>query len=263
MHIIGIVNQKGGVLKSSISSNLGAVFSRLNKRVLLIDCDAQGNLSNTFGINPDVFDNTLYDVLLNDVNPQETIIPITDNLHLLPANDDLAFLSTDAASKEAPYMLLDHTVRKLYGAYDFIFLDAPPTLSLIQGNILAAATDIIIPFQPEQYSMRGLLKTLEAIKGIKSEYNPHLDILGILPTLVSPRTRLHKDILAMTGQFCESEGLHLFENQITKSIQYANYVSYEKKPITLSDSKKAAKQAAIYHNIAKEIETIWHDKIRA
>jgi chromosome partitioning protein len=255
MPIIAVSTNKGGVLKTSITTNLAGALCKNNK-VLIIDTDNQGNVLVSFGINPDNVELTLYDVLVDGVDPTKAIINVHPNIDVLPANDDMSFLEFDVLSDRekypSPFSMLKKAMESLQSKYTHILIDSPPNLGLVQGNVLSLADSVLIPFQPEGYSMRSLIKILNAIQNFKEQHNPSLDILGVVATLVDQRTTLHSEVLQQCRRYCIENDIKMFETVIPRSVRFAASVAYERKPATLTDSKNPIVQA--YFDLLQEVE---------
>lgn len=191
--IIAIINQKGGVGKSTTAINLGAALGEMGKQVLLVDLDPQGNCSSGLGVEKSLIQQCIYDVLLNDVPLEEVIIPdIAEGLDIAPATINLAGAEVELVSEMARENRLKDAVGSMRGKYDFILIDCPPSLGLLTVNALVAADKLLIPIQCEFYALEGVTKLLESMKRVKSRLNPTLDIYGILLTMYDSRTTLSK-----------------------------------------------------------------------
>lgn len=254
--IWAISTNKGGVLKTSLTTNLAGVLSNKGKKALLIDTDNQGNIAVSFGLNPDSIDKTIYDVLVEGTNPEEAIIKVDDNIDLLPANDDMSFFEFDVLSNREgykhPFSLLKETFDKTdLDKWDYILVDTPPNLGLTQGNVLSFVNKVLIPFQPESYSMRSLLKILKAINDFKNSHNSELSVLGIVATLVDNRTVLHSEVLQQCRRFCFENNLTMFETVIPRSVRFANSIAYERKPATLVEKNHPIVKA--YYDLFEEV----------
>lgn len=249
-----VSTNKGGVLKTTSTVNLAGVLAK-NKRVLIVDADNQGNVALSFGHNPDSLTNTLYDVLVNGMEPQQAIMNVYKNIDVLPSNDDMAFFEFDVFRNPAkypdPYTLLRDRLQDVRDQYDCIIIDTPPNLGLATGNVLTLADEVLIPFQPESYSMRSLIKIIKAINEFKASYNPALSIMGVVATLVDSRTNLHSVVLQECRKFCAQEGIRLFETTIPRSVRFANSTAFDSLPATIADSKDKVVQN--YFQLAKEM----------
>ena len=194
--IIAIINQKGGVGKSTTAINLGAALGEMGKQVLLVDLDPQGNCSSGLGVEKSLIQQCIYDVLLNDVPLEEVIIPdIAEGLDIAPATINLAGAEVELVSEMARENRLKDAVGGMRGKYDFILIDCPPSLGLLTVNALVAADKLLIPIQCEFYALEGVTKLLESMKRVKSRLNPTLDIYGILLTMYDSRTTLSKQVV--------------------------------------------------------------------
>lgn len=256
MKIIAISSNKGGVLKTSLTTNIAGVLSTQGKKILIIDTDNQGNVAISFGINPDTYDNTIYDVLVSNLDINKAIINVEPNIDIIPSNDDSSYFEIDTLSEKesypTPFDLLKKALTSLEKDYDYIFIDTPPNLGLTVGNVLNAVDEVIIPFHPETYSLRSLTKTLETIKNFK-ESNPKLKLMSIIPTKVR-QTNLHKANLQSCNEFAVSNGISITKNVIPETITFANAVGKYRKPLTLSYKTKSEKKMAdIYLNLVKEL----------
>jgi len=250
-----ISTNKGGVLKSSITTNLAGIYSQMGK-TLIIDMDNQGSVALSFGKNPDKYSNTIYDVLVNGIDYHESIYNVADNIDIIPSNDDMTFFEFDVLTKihqySKPFDLMKINLKGVEEEYDYILIDTPPNLGLVHGNVLCFSGDVIIPFQPENYSMRSLIKILKSIKQFKKEHNPNLNVLGIVGTLVDTRTILHSQILQECRKFCAENDLMMFDTVIPKSIRFASSVAFDGIPATMSDDKNN-NLVQSYYNLEREI----------
>lgn len=254
--VIAVSTNKGGVLKSSIVTNLAGVLSKKGKKVLIIDTDNQGNAAISFNQNPDNFELTLYDVLLEGVEPEKVILNIYKNIDILPSNDDMGFFEFDVVSQlnkfNEPLTLLEKAVNKIKDHYDVIVIDCPPNLGLVLGNVLKVSDEVVIPFQPEIYSMRSLQKILKQISDFKEKHNPSLEVSGVVGTLVDSRTTLHSQVLQECRKYCFQNDVKMFDTLIPKSVRFANAVAYEKLPATLVDSR-ANNLINAYYDLYEEV----------
>lgn len=253
--VIAISTNKGGVLKTSITVNLAGVLANKKKRVLIVDTDNQGNCLLSFGRNPDAEHGTIYNVLVDGMKPSDAIQTVYKNIDVLPANDDMTFFELDVLSNPKkfpqPFQLMRKQLAQIRKAYDYILIDTPPNLGLTQANVLSFADSVIIPFQPEQYSMRSLVKIVKAIGDFKDKQNPALTISGVVATLVDSRTVLHSQILQECRKYCAANQIHFFDTVIPRTVRYAANIAYERLPTTLADAKHQA--ATAYNELYKEV----------
>jgi chromosome partitioning protein len=249
-----IAMNKGGVCKTSCVTNLGAVLSG-KKRVLIIDMDGQGNCCLAFGINPVGLERTIYDVLVGECSIGETMIKITKNLTLVPCSEDMNFLEFEVLQSPAkyprPFEILAPHVAKIKNDYDYILIDTPPSMGLATYNALTASEKVIIPFEPELFSNRGLIKILETIKDFKKMNNPGLEVAGVLAVKVDSRTYLHSDLLQAARKYCCQNDTPMFDTVIPRSIRFASASNYRGKPAVWVDKKNSIVDS--YRELAKEV----------
>ena len=242
--IIAIINQKGGVGKSTTAINLGAALGEMGKQVLLVDLDPQGNCSSGLGVEKSLIQQCIYDVLLNDVPLEEVIIPdIAEGLDIAPATINLAGAEVELVSEMARENRLKDAVGGMRGKYDFILIDCPPSLGLLTVNALVAADKLLIPIQCEFYALEGVTKLLESMKRVKSRLNPTLDIYGILLTMYDSRTTLSKQVVDEVREYF---GRLVFATPIPRT----EAPSFGQ-PITQYDPK--GRGALSYIELAKEV----------
>lgn len=250
-----IATNKGGVLKTSITTNLAGLLAKKGNRVLVVDTDNQGNVAVTFGKNPDEYDITLYNVLIGGVSAQKAIINVYENYDVLPSNDDMSDFELDIVQDPAkypqPFLVLRYALATLRDQYDYILVDTPPNVGLVTGNALSFVDSVIIPFQPESYSQRSFMKTLEAVSEFRQRRNPHLSVLGVVGTLIDSRTSLHSEMLSHIRQLCARLDVKCFDTVIPRSVRFASSVAYESLPATLTDSKQPLVNA--YSELLNEI----------
>lgn len=246
--IIAIINQKGGVGKSTTAINLGAALGEMGKQVLLVDLDPQGNCSSGLGVEKSLIQQCIYDVLLNDVPLEEVIIPdIAEGLDIAPATINLAGAEVELVSEMARENRLKDAVGSMRGKYDFILIDCPPSLGLLTVNALVAADKLLIPIQCEFYALEGVTKLLESMKRVKSRLNPTLDIYGILLTMYDSRTTLSKQVVDEVREYF---GRLVFTTPIPRTVKLSEAPSFGQ-PITQYDPK--GRGALSYIELAKEV----------
>jgi chromosome partitioning protein len=255
--IWAVSTNKGGVLKTSITTNLAGALSK-EGRVLIIDTDNQGNAALTFGRNPDELETTLYDVLVDGADLKKAIINVHKNIDILPANDDMAFFEFDVLSDRnkysQPFSLLKNALNPIQNEYDYILIDTPPNLGLVCGMVLSVADGVIIPFQPESYSMRSLVKILKAMEDFKTKHNSKLSVLGVVATLVDQRTTLHSHVLQECRKFCQQKGIRMFDTVISRSVRFASSVAYERLPSTLTEENNPV--VGNYFDLLEEVKEV-------
>lgn len=255
--VMAISTNKGGVLKTSLTTNMAGVLCK-EKRVLIVDTDNQGNCLLTFGKNPDAVETTLYDVIAEGAPAESAIINVHPNIDILPSNDDMSFLEFQVLSNPSkystPFKMLKYALQTVKNQYDVILVDTPPNVGLITGNVLSFVDEVIIPFQPETYSRRSLIKMVNAIKDFKKQHNPKLSILGIVGTLVDYRTNVHSDVMEECRKYCQENNLHLFNSYIPRTIRFASAVAYDRLPATLVDANQPIVKR--YFEFIQEVEEL-------
>ncbi len=246
--VLAIINQKGGVGKSTTAINLAAALGEQGKQVLLIDLDPQGNSSSGLGIEKSQVKHCIYDVLLNGESIYEVIIPdVCEGLDLVPATINLAGAEVELVSEMARENKLKDAVGGLRGKYDYVLVDCPPSLGLLTVNALVAADKLIIPIQCEFYALEGVTKLLDSMKRVKNVLNPSLDIYGVLLTMYDGRTTLSRQVAEeVRGYF----GKSVFEASIPRSVKLSEAPSFGQ-PITQYDP--TGKGAQSYIDLAKEV----------
>ena len=253
-HVVGqtkiaaIINQKGGVGKTTTAINLSAALGEMGKQVLLVDLDPQGNSSSGLGIEKANLENCIYDVLLNDVPLEDVIIPdVCPGLDVAPATINLAGAEVELVSEMARENRLKDAVGSMRGKYDFIFIDCPPSLGLLTVNALVAADKLLIPIQCEFYALEGVTKLLESMKRVKTRLNPSLDIYGVLLTMFDSRTKLSVEVAdEVRGYF----GRAVFDTPIPRTVKLSEAPSFGQ-PITQYEPR--GKGSIAYIELAKEV----------
>ena len=246
--IIAIINQKGGVGKSTTAINLSAALGELDRQVLLVDLDPQGNASSGLGIEKNLVKNCVYDVLLTDVPVEQAIIPdVCPGLDVLPATINLAGAEVELVTEMARESRLKDALGSLRGRYDYIFIDCPPSLGLLTINALVAADKLLIPIQCEFYALEGVTKLLDSMKRVKSRLNPSLDIYGVLLTMYDGRTTLAKQVAEEVRSYF---GRVVFNAMIPRTVKLSEAPSFGL-PITQYDP--TGKGAKSYIDLSKEV----------
>jgi len=252
--IISLVNQKGGVGKTTTSINLSASLAYLGKKVLLIDLDPQGNTTTGIGINKGEIEYTIYDVLTSKREINDVIIH-TDykRLDLLPANVNLSGLETEffSRSKEEPTFAksfqLKNKIDPIKDNYDYIIIDCPPALSIITINAYTASNSIIIPVQCEFLALEGIMQLLNSIMLAQRQLNPNLEIEGVLLTMLDSRANLGFEVVEEIRKYFKDK---VYNTIIPRLVRLAECPSHGK-PIIAYDPKCRATDA--YLNLAKEV----------
>ena len=246
--IIAIINQKGGVGKSTTAVNLSAALGQNGKKVLLIDFDPQGNSTSGFGIEKEELDACIYDALLNDY-PFEELIHDTESkkVFVVPATIQLAGAEIELVSAMARETRLKELLENVKDQFDFIFIDCPPSLGLLTINALTAADSVLIPIQCEYYALEGVTKLLESMRMVKSRLNKQLDTYGVLLTMYDSRTSLSNQVVdEVKGYF----GDKTFKTLIPRTVKLSEAPSFGMPVIEYAPNNKGAKA---YMDLAKEV----------
>jgi chromosome partitioning protein len=247
--IIAVVNQKGGVGKTTTAVNLGASLALLGKRVLLLDLDPQGNTTTGVGIDKRTVEGSdIYAVLLDRV-PIANVVRPTDveSLSIVPSTLALAGAEIELVGALQREMRLKTALATIAHAYDIVLIDCPPSLGLLTVNALSAASEILIPVQAEYYALEGLSQLTKIVDQVRAGLNPPLAILGVLITMFDPRTRLATEVLDEVQKFFPER---VFHTQIPRNIRLSEAPSFGK-PAALFDAKSRGAQA--YIALAREV----------
>ena len=256
--VIALTNQKGGVGKTPTAVNLGVCLSKQGKKVLLVDADAQANLTMSLGyprpddlpislatIMQDIIDDKPFDV-------QKGILHHSEGVDLLPSNIELSGLEVRLINAISRERVLTTCINEVKKNYDYVLIDCMPSLGMLTINALAAADSVVIPTQPHYLSAKGLELLLRSVSKVRRQINPHLRIDGILMTMVMPRTNISKEVTALVRS-AYGQNIKVFDAQIPHSIR-AVEATAEGKSIFAYD--KGGKVAAAYEQFGKEVAHI-------
>lgn len=222
MRIIALVNQKGGVGKTTCTINLGAGLAMRGKKVLLIDLDPQANLSTSLGIDAYNSGNTIYEVLKGDLEPQEALLH-RNNYDILPASIDLSGAEIELSTSPGREFLLREALGEFIDGYEYVLLDCAPSLGLLTLNALTLAGEVFIPLQSEFLAMQGMSKLLKTVDVVKRRLNKKLAITGIIGTRYDGRKRLNREVIGKIGEYFEDK---LFDTIIRDNVSLAEAPSY-------------------------------------
>lgn len=246
--IIAVVNQKGGVGKTTTTINVAAQLATAEEPVLIVDLDPQGNASSGLGVEKDKVELSTYDVLCRNASIEKAVVETkTPGLFVLPANNNLAGAEVDLVSAKER----EHQLRKALEPYkhdfSYVFIDCPPSLGLLTLNGLTAADVVFIPVQAEYYALEGLSQLLKTFQHVKAGPNPRLDLLGVVITMYDKRTSLAEQVQAEIEQYFHDK---LFKTLIPRNVRLAEAPSYGQ---TIYEHDRWSKGARAYKALAKEV----------
>jgi chromosome partitioning protein len=221
LRIIALINQKGGVGKTTSAVNLGAGLTSLGKKVLLVDLDAQAHLTYSLGIPADDLEATVYNLLKNEASFSQVSIE-KHGMTIIPSSIELSAAEIELSTEVGREALLKNALAGLSG-YDYVLLDCPPNLGLITLNALKAAHEVFVPLQAEFLSIKGLNKLMDMIAKVKQRVNPALEITGIIATLFDQRLKLHQEVYENLQKHF---GDKLFKTCIRRNVALAEAASF-------------------------------------
>ena len=244
--IIAVVNQKGGVGKTTTAVNLTAALRDLGKKVLLCDFDPQANATSGLGVDKRKIKYSVYDVTINGVDPKEAIVetPFGD---VLPSDANLAGAAVELMAEDHRELQLDKVLHGIRDSYDVIFIDCPPSLELLTLNALCAADGILVPVQCEYYALEGLSDLMSTLRMVKRRLNPRLEIFGVALTMYDGRTNFSNQVAQEIRRHFPGK---VFASVVPRNIRLAEAPSHGV-PITAYD--RISRGAAAYKAMAEEI----------
>jgi chromosome partitioning protein len=245
--IIAVLNQKGGVGKTTTVVNVAAYLAKLGKNVLVVDLDPQGNATSGLGLDKQILDSTVYDILFKNITTASLIKDTSiAGLHILPTNSQLAAAEVDLANENQREYRLKQALENL--TYDYILIDCPPSLGLLSLNALTAANLVLVPVQAEYYALEGLGQLLDVVQRVRGGLNPNLELLGIVITMFDSRTSLSDQVVQEVKKHF---GAKLLNTIIPRNVKLAEAPSFGK---SILEHDKWSKGARSYKSLAKEIE---------
>lgn len=247
--VIAMVNQKGGVGKTTSTVSLGAALAGYGRKVLLVDFDPQGALSVALGLNPNASDLSIYNLLTDSECHVGDVITSTkvEGLDLIPSNIDLSAAEVQLVSEVGREYALQRALAPVIDDYDIVLIDCQPSLGLLTLNALTASNEVIIPMATEYFALRGVALLKDTIDKVTSRLNPQLKIIGVLPTMHDPRTLHSREVLeSVTGAFGET----VFTTTINRTVKFPDS-AVAGEPITEFASSSSG--AVAYRRLAREV----------
>jgi chromosome partitioning protein len=261
MRVIAVANQKGGVGKTTTAINLGTALAAVGKRVLVMDCDAQGNASTGLGVEPMARAKTSYDVLVGDGGMIDAIVPTkVPNLDLIPGDENLAGVETmlhDDPRKNFKLREAFAAFEKLGQTYDTVLIDCPPSLSTVTINAMVAANAVLVPLQCEFLAMEGLSQILRTIELVRSGLNPDLEVQGVVLTMYDKRNNLSDQVATEVRTYLGSK---VYQTVIPRNVRLSEAPSFGL-PAILYDHKCTGSEA--YIMLAQELMQRERERVAA
>lgn len=247
-YIISVVNQKGGVGKTTTTINLAAYLGQRGKKVLIVDLDPQGNATSGYGYDKSALESTVYDLLVNDADIKDVIQTTKrKNIDMCPTNIDLAGAEVELVSAMSRETILKRALEEVSSSYNYILIDCPPSLGLLTLNALAASTGVLVPIQGEYYALEGLTQLVDTINLVKRHLNPQIGIFGVVITMFDGRTQLTRQV---TQEVQNYFGEKVFKTYIPRNIRLAEAPSHGK---TIAEYDNKSKGGKAYDALALEV----------
>ncbi|WAA12289.1 ParA family protein [Fervidibacillus halotolerans] len=246
--VIAVANQKGGVGKTTTSVNLSASLAHIGKKVLLVDIDPQGNATSGVGVEKADVPHSIYDVLIDDIDPKKVIVPTAiQNLYIIPSTIQLAGAEIELVPTISREVRLKRAIDQIKEEFDYIIIDCPPSLGLLTINALSASNTVLIPVQCEYYALEGLSQLLNTVRLVQKHLNHELMIEGVLMTMFDARTNLGIQVIEEVKKYFQDK---VFKTIIPRSVRLSEAPSHGQ-PIITYDPK--SRGAEVYIDLAKEV----------
>lgn len=246
--IIAVANQKGGVGKTTTSTNLSACLAEKGKKVLLVDIDPQGNATSGVGIDKNDLENTVYDMIIGECSIDECLIKkALENLDVLPSNVNLSGAEIDLIGIDDREFILKKNIDKIKDNYEYIIIDCPPSLNMLTVNAMTTANTVLVPIQCEYYALEGLSQLLHTINLVKERLNPELEMEGVVFTMYDARTNLSLEVVENVKNNLKQS---IYKTIIPRNVRLAEAPSHGL-PINLYDGKSVGAES--YRLLADEV----------
>ena len=224
--VIAVFNQKGGVGKTTTNVNLTASLGTMGKKILVLDLDPQGNTTSGYGIDKNEVEKTIYDVIIDGVDINETILKTEfENIDIVASDTDLAGCEIELTSRDNREYILKNAIDKVRDEYDYIFIDCPPSLGMLTINSLTAVDSVLIPIQCEYYALEGVSQLMGTIKLVKSRLNPELDIQGVVLSMFDGRANLSIQVVEEVKKYFKGS---VYTTLIPRNVRLAEAPSHGK-----------------------------------
>lgn len=246
--IIAIANQKGGVGKTTTSTNLSACLAEAGKKVLVVDIDPQGNATSGLGVDKNELENTIYEMFIDECELEDCLLEnVLDNLSILPSNVNLSGAEIDLIGIDRREFVLKDKLKGIKENYDFIIIDCPPSLNMLTVNAMTAADSVLVPIQCEYYALEGLSQLVHTINLVKQRLNPDLEMEGVVFTMYDARTNLSLEVVENVKKNLQQ---NVYKTIIPRNIRLAESPSHGM-PINMYDSKSVGAES--YRLLAQEV----------
>ena len=254
--VIAVFNQKGGVGKTTTNVNLTASLGAMGKKILVLDLDPQGNTTSGYGIDKQELEDTIYEVMLDDISIREAIIPTEfENIDLVASATDLSGAEIEIAEIENREYLLKNAIKEVKEEYDYIFIDCPPSLGMLTINCLTAVDSVLIPIQCEYYALEGVSQLMQTIKLVKSRLNPNISIQGVVLSMFDGRANLSIQVVEEVKKYFKGS---VYTTLIPRNVRLAEAPSHGM-PVIYYDTK--CRGTVAYLELAEEFIDLEEDII--